>query len=69
MSDPHGETPPLDSDEPQTPMWLPALGAALFIAASVFFILNAPAGSPSATSPGAAAAETQAPAVAAPHRP
>jgi hypothetical protein len=40
-SDPHGHRRPIE-DEPQTPMWLPALGAALFIAFGVWLAVRSP---------------------------
>ncbi|MGH7293765.1 MAG: hypothetical protein ACRELB_02475, partial [Polyangiaceae bacterium] len=45
MSDPHA--PPLD-DEPRSPMWLPVLGAALFLAAGIWWAAT-PAITPPAT--------------------
>jgi translation initiation factor IF-2 len=38
MSDPHG--PPAVDDEPKTPMWLPALGAALFLSAGLWWAVR-----------------------------
>jgi hypothetical protein len=43
MSAPHGQPSPVE-DEPQTPMWLPALGAALFIAFGLWLIVAMPSG-------------------------
>lgn len=37
----HGEPPP---DEPQTPMWLPLVGAALFLLLIGLFVVTRPAG-------------------------
>ncbi len=39
MSDPHGHSKPAE-DEPETPMWLPALGAALFIALGLWLAVG-----------------------------
>jgi hypothetical protein len=63
MSDPHASSSahaaaPAD-DEPQTPMWLPALGAALFVSVALWWAVT-----PSAPSPDAAAAAASASAAA-----
>jgi hypothetical protein len=60
MSDPHAL--PLD-DEPRTPLWLPALGGAIFVAAALWWAVTpssaapagegAPSASVSATAPAA----------------
>lgn len=43
MSDPHAHATghahsELDADEPRTPLWLPLLGGALFLAAAIFLL-------------------------------
>lgn len=39
-ADPHLESDELDPDEPRTPMWLPLLGGALFLAALMLFLVT-----------------------------
>jgi hypothetical protein len=58
MSDPHAA--PLD-DEPRTPLWLPALGAAIFVAAALWWAIT-----PSSTAAAEGAASASASAAAAP---
>jgi hypothetical protein len=54
MSAPHGHSAPVE-DEPQTPMWLPALGATLFIAFGLWLIVSTPsAGEAASAAPSAA---------------
>jgi hypothetical protein len=52
MSDSHGKTS--DPQEPNTPMWLPAVGAVLFLTVGIFWGLS-PGAPPDGTSPAAAA--------------
>lgn len=58
MSDPHVSAP---DDEPKTPMWLPALGAALFLAVGLAWAV-----SPASPPPPPEAAASAAPAPPAP---
>jgi hypothetical protein len=44
MTSPHGSTPHVD-DEPKSPLWLPAVGLALFVAVAAFWAAL-PAGHP-----------------------
>jgi hypothetical protein len=53
MSDPHGHAKP--ENEPQTPMWLPALGAALFIAVALWLAVGSGSHVAEAESTGSAA--------------
>lgn len=61
----------LPADEPRTPMWLPAVGVALFVALGALFCLTGPrvtspgATSASAVAPSSSASAAQAPAAAA----
>jgi hypothetical protein len=57
MSAPHGHSAPVEV-EPQTPMWLPALGAALFIAFGLWIIVSVPSAGEAA--PGAPSTAGQA---------
>ena len=50
--DSHGPPDPL---EPKTPMWLPALGAALFLIAGVWFAVSSAKPAPEAAAPEGAA--------------
>ena len=43
MTDPHSETPSSADDEPETPVWLPALGFALFVVGGVAWAVTPPA--------------------------
>lgn len=61
MSDPHAV--PLD-DEPRTPLWLPALGAAIFVAAALWWAVTP--SSTTAAAEGAASASASAAAAAPP---
>jgi|GEM_PF-1912792 len=61
MSDPHVPASAPGDDEPKTPMWLPALGAALFIALGLWWAVT-----PSAPSAAAAAAASASAAAAPP---
>ncbi|HEY1696372.1 MAG TPA: hypothetical protein VGG39_29610 [Polyangiaceae bacterium] len=56
MSDPHA--PPVD-DEPKSPLWLPALGAALFVGAGLWWAVTPSA---AAVAPEPSASESAAPA-------
>ena len=59
-------------DEPKTPMWLPALGAALFLIVGIWWAMrpaDAPTGAPSAEPAAAASAAPTATATAAAARP
>ena len=40
MSDPHAAKPVAVDDEPKTPMWLPALGAALFTSIGLWWAVT-----------------------------
>jgi hypothetical protein len=40
MSDPHASASSPAEDEPKTPMWLPALGAALFVSAGLWWAVT-----------------------------
>lgn len=66
----HDEPP---SDEPQTPMWLPLLGGALFLLLIVLFVVTRPAGKTEAElsreAAGASSAEPSASASAAAPKP
>jgi hypothetical protein len=59
MSNPHASAPRVD-EEPKTPLWLPALGAALFVALAVVWATLPGAPPPvtavAAQTPGAAGA-------------
>lgn len=59
MSDPHASAAAAVEDEPRTPGWLPALGAALFIAAGLWWAVTpakvAATGASAPTSPASAA--------------
>jgi hypothetical protein len=64
MSDPHASAAATVDDEPKSPMWLPALGGALFIAVGLWWAVT-PAPPPPAPAPVASAsppATTAAPA-------
>ncbi|HEY1958794.1 MAG TPA: hypothetical protein VGH28_24435 [Polyangiaceae bacterium] len=54
--DPHDAAP---NDEPQTPMWLPALGAVLFLAAGIYWVTR-PEPAPPPPAPAAASASASA---------
>lgn len=59
MSDPHvarpaGEASPQD-EEPKTPMWLPAVGAALFVGIALWWAVTPSAASPASAEPSASA--------------
>jgi hypothetical protein len=61
MSDPHAAKSVAFDDEPKTPMWLPALGAALFVSVGLWWAVTPPsppvvdtAGAASASAPAAA---------------
>ena len=49
----HGPPPP---PEPKTPMWLPAVGAALFLIVGLFWGLGGPSKDATGDAPGAASA-------------
>jgi hypothetical protein len=66
MSDPHGSPPRLRDDEPASPLWLPALGAALFIALAVWWATLPSAARPPATAGAGGAPSGAQPAGAAP---
>jgi hypothetical protein len=67
MSDPHA--PPVD-DEPKSPMWLPALGAALFLGAALWWAVTPAAAQPATdAAASASAAPSAAPVAAAPTPP
>lgn len=61
MSAPHGQPAPAE-DEPQTPMWLPALGAALFIAFGLWLIVSSPSRAESDAESGSSGSGQAAPA-------
>ena len=42
MSDPHAAKAAVLDDEPKTPLWLPALGAALFVSVGLWWAVSAP---------------------------
>ncbi|HEX8791796.1 MAG TPA: hypothetical protein VF765_12670 [Polyangiaceae bacterium] len=73
MSEPHAASGTPQEEEPQTPMWLPAVGAALFVGVALWWAVtppvapSTPAEAPAAESAAAAAAapnpQAQAPAV------
>jgi hypothetical protein len=64
MSDPHAA--PLD-DEPRSPMWLPALGAALFVGVALWWAVTPSAAAPAPeASPGASVAVNPTPPASAP---
>ncbi len=65
MSDPHASASAPAEDEPKTPMWLPALGAALFVSAGLWWAVTPVAMAPVADQP-AASASASAVAMAAP---
>jgi len=46
MSDPHAAKSVAVDDEPKTPMWLPALGAALFVSVGLWWAVTPPAPPP-----------------------
>jgi hypothetical protein len=52
MTDSHGKTS--DTQEPKTPMWLPAVGAVLFLTVGILWGLS-PSPAPEAASPAGAA--------------
>lgn len=56
----HGHSPTPDPDEPKTPMWLPAVGAVVFLAAGLLWALcpsgSADAGGADGGAPAASAA-------------
>lgn len=56
-SDHHGHGPP-PPPEPKTPMWLPALGAVLFLTAALAWTLTSGSGDASQPSGSAGAAAT-----------
>ncbi len=68
MSDPHAPTPAALDDEPKTPMWLPALGAALFVCAGLYWAVS-PSSAPAAPTEAAASASAAPPAAAPPALP
>lgn len=39
----HNEPPELDVNEPRTPMWMPLLGASLFVFVAIGFVATRPA--------------------------
>lgn len=45
-----------DSDEPKSPLWLPALGAALFLIAGIWWVTRTPEPLPPSTTADAGAA-------------
>lgn len=47
-----------DSDEPKSPLWLPALGAALFLIAGIWWVTRAPDPVPPSTADAGAAVVT-----------
>ena len=57
MSDSHGKTS--DTEEPKTPMWLPAVGAVLFLTVGILWGLS-PAAPPEGASPAGAASSAPA---------
>ena len=64
MSDPHAAKPVAQDDEPKTPMWLPALGAAIFLSVGLWWAVT-PADVPPADAnqaPSASASVAAAPA-------
>jgi hypothetical protein len=61
MSDPHAAKSVAVDDEPKTPMWLPALGAALFVSVGLWWAVT-PAAPPVADADQAASASASAPA-------
>jgi hypothetical protein len=63
MSDPHASASAPAEDEPKTPMWLPALGATLFVSAGLWWAVTPGDPLPGADQPVASAS---APATAAP---
>jgi hypothetical protein len=63
MSDPHASASAPAEDEPKTPMWLPALGAALFISVGLWWAVT-PGAPPPPTDE--AVASASAPALAVP---
>jgi hypothetical protein len=42
MTDPHSDPPSSTDDEPETPVWLPALGFALFVVGGVAWAVTPP---------------------------
>lgn len=63
----HSETKDgLDADEPSTPLWLTALGGALFLGAAVFFLATSEDEAPAAAPAADVGAPSEAPPAAAP---
>jgi hypothetical protein len=54
MSDSHGKTASAQDQEPKTPMWLPAVGAVLFLTVGILWGLS-PSAPPDGTPPAGAA--------------
>jgi hypothetical protein len=71
MSDPHAPTSDTAAfdDEPRTPMWLPAVGAALFLVVGIVWAISALSHGPKGDTAQAATVASSAPAAAAPARP
>jgi hypothetical protein len=68
MSDPHAAKAAATDDEPKSPMWLPALGAALFVSVGLWWAVT-PAPPPPADADQAASASAAASAAPAPTPP
>lgn len=62
MSDPHASASTQVDDEPKTPMWLPGLGAALFVAAGLWWAVTPGAPPPALDTAASASASASAPA-------
>jgi hypothetical protein len=61
MSDPHASASAPAEDEPKTPMWLPGLGAALFVSVGLWWAVTPGAPPPAAEVPSATASALAAP--------
>jgi hypothetical protein len=69
MSDPHASASAQVDDEPKTPMWLPGLGATLFVAVGLWWAVTPGAPPPALDTAASASASVSAPAPAPPPPP
>lgn len=69
MSDPHASASPQVDDEPKTPMWLPGLGATLFVAAGLWWAVTPSAAPPASDAAAVTSASASASAAAPAPRP